>query len=115
MAYIDTQTNKIRNLLQLLFLAIDIEFAELPGNMLAQFKTARAELGEFKTLKTIDVEISPKNDKAFLHPDNHKNTNNRFKFFLYKKAEQLFQNNQLTVKEKINNRSLYASLIQAKD
>tara|TARA_R110000772_G_scaffold260826_1_gene379020 strand:- start:3486 stop:6317 length:2832 start_codon:yes stop_codon:yes gene_type:complete len=113
--YIDTQTNKIRNLLRLLFLAIDVEFAALTGNVLAQFQTGRAELGQCKALKTIDVEISPKNDKPFLHPDNHKNAHNRFEFFLYKKAEQLFQNNQLTVKESVNNRSLHADLIQAKD
>ena len=111
--YIDTQTNKIRKLVRQLFLAIDIEFADLTVNLREQFLSARTELRKFKTLKTINLDVTPKNDRAFLTPDDNKN--NRFEFFLYKKAEQLFQGNQLTVKESVNNRSLRADLIQAKD
>lgn len=40
---------------------------------------------------------------------------NRFEYFLYRKAEQLFHSNSLTVKESVNNRSLTSDLIQPKE
>lgn len=113
--YIDTQSSKIRKLIRQLFLVIDIEFIALANSLQEQFIAARTELETLRGLKTMNLEIAPKSDRAFLNLDDNKNAHNRFEFFLYKKAEQLFQNNQLTVKESVNNRSLNSDLIQAKD
>tara|TARA_R110001583_G_scaffold194762_2_gene366866 strand:+ start:232 stop:3063 length:2832 start_codon:yes stop_codon:yes gene_type:complete len=113
--YIDTQASKIRKLIRQLFLALDIEFIALASSLQEQFIAARTELEALKGLKTINLDITPKSDRVFLNIDDNKNAHNCFEFFLYKKAEQLFQNNQLTVKESVNNRSLSADLIQAKD
>jgi len=68
-----------------------------------------------KTIKTINIDVVPKSDREYLEGDNTKLIANRFEYFLYRKAEQLFHSNNLTVKESVNNRSLTSDLIQPKE
>ena len=87
----------------------------LKDELREQFTTAHVELGEFKTIKTFNLDVVPKNDREYLEGENIKLIANRFEYFLYRKAEQLFHSNSLTVKESVNNRSLTADLIQSKE
>jgi hypothetical protein len=46
--------------------------------------------------------VVPKSDREYFEGDNTKLIANRFEYFLYRKAEQLFHSNNLTVKESVN-------------
>jgi hypothetical protein len=113
--FIDKQSNKIKKLIRSLFLSIDIEFIHLKDELRDQYTTAHEELRTFKTIKTINVDVVPKSDRQYFDGDNTKLIANRFEYFLYRKAEQLFNNNHLTVKESVKNRSLASDLIQSKE
>jgi len=113
--FIDKQSSKIKKLIRSLFLSIDIEFIHLKDELREQYTTAHEELGAFKTIKTINIDVVPKSDREYLEGDNTKLIANRFEYFLYRKAEQLFHSNNLTVKESVNNRSLTSDLIQPKE
>ena len=113
--FIDKQSSKIKKLIRSLFLSIDIEFIHLKDELREQYTTAHEELGAFKTIKTINVDVVPKSDREYFEDDNTKLIANRFEYFLYRKAEQLFHSNNLTVKESVNNRSLTSDLIQPKE
>ncbi len=113
--FIDKQSSKIKKLIRSLFLSIDIEFIHLKDELREQYTTAHEELGAIKTIKTINIDVIPKSDREYFEGDNTKLIANRFEYFLYRKAEQLFQSNSLTVKESVNNRSLSSDLIQSKE
>lgn len=113
--FIDKQSSKIKKLIRSLFMSIDIEFIHLKGELREQYTTAHEELREFKTIKTINIDVVPKSDREYFEDDNNKLVANRFEYFLYRKAEQLFHSNTLTVKESVNNRSLASDLIQPKE
>lgn len=113
--FIDKQSSKIKKLIRSLFLSIDIEFIHLKDELREQYTTAHEELGAFKTIKTINIDVVPKSDREYFEGDNTKLIANRFEYFLYRKAEQLFHSNNLTVKESVNNRSLTSDLIQPKE
>jgi len=113
--FIDKQSSKIKKLIRSLFLSIDIEFIHLKDELREQYTTAHEELGAFKTIKTININVVPKSDREYFEGDNTKLIANRFEYFLYRKAEQLFHSNNLTVKESVNNRSLTSDLIQPKE
>ncbi|GAA62462.1 hypothetical protein P20311_0235 [Pseudoalteromonas sp. BSi20311] len=113
--FIDKQSSKIKKLIRSLFLSIDIEFIHLKDELREQYTTAHEELGAFKTIKTININVVPKSDREYFEGDNTKLIANRFEYFLYRKAEQLFHSNSLTVKESVNNRSLTSDLIQPKE
>lgn len=113
--FIDKQSSKIKKLIRSLFMSIDIEFIHLKDELREQFTTAHVELGEFKTIKTFNLDLVPKSEREYLEGDNAKLIANRFEYFLYRKAEQLFNSNSLTVKESVNNRSLTSDLIQLKE
>jgi TnpA family transposase len=113
--FIDKQSIKIKKLIRSLFLSIDIEFIHLKDELREQYTTAHKELGAFKTIKTINIDVVPKSDREYFEDDNTKLIANRFEYFLYRKAEQLFHSNNLTVKESVNNRSLTSDLIQPKE
>jgi len=113
--FIDKQSSKIKKLIRSLFMSIDIEFIHLKDELHEQYSTAHEEIGEFKTIKTINIDVVPKSEREYLEGDNAKLIANRFEYFLYRKAEQLFNSNSLTVKESVNNRSLTSDLIQLKE
>ena len=113
--FIDKQSSKIKKLLRSLFLSIDIEFIHLKDELREQYTSAHEELGAFKTIKTITLDVVPKSDREYFEGNNTKLITNRFEYFLYRKAEQLFHSNNLTVKESVNNRSLTSDLIQPKE
>jgi hypothetical protein len=113
--FIDKQSSKIKKIIRSLFLSIDIEFIHLKDELREQYNTAHEELGAFKTIKTINIDVVPKSDREYFEGDNTKLIANRFECFLYRKAEQLFHSNNLTVKESVNNRSLTSDLIQPKE
>ena len=113
--FIDKQSSKIKKLIRSLFMSIDIEFIHLKDELREQYTTAHEELGAFKTIKTINIDVVPKSDREYFEGDNTKLIANRFEYFLYRKAEQLFHSNNLTVKESVNNRSLTSDLIQPKE
>ncbi|MBH0063531.1 transposase [Pseudoalteromonas sp. NZS71] len=113
--FIDKQSSKIRKLIRSLFMSIDIEFIHLKDELREQYTTAHEELSEFKTIKTINIDVVPKSDREYFEGDNIKLNANRFEYFLYRKAEQLFHSNTMTVKESVNNRSLASDLIQPKE
>ncbi|MBU1468577.1 MAG: transposase [Gammaproteobacteria bacterium] len=96
-------------------MAIDIEFIHLKEELAEQYQITHLELAEFKTIKTTNLDVVPKSDRFYMEGDNTKKTANRFEYFLYRKAEQLFHSNALTVKESVNNRSLTSDLIQPKE
>ena len=102
-------------LLRSLFMAIDIEFIHLKDDLHNQYVTLRSELSECKAVRTINLDLVPKGDRGYLQGEVSKQIAIRFEYFLYRKAEQLFQNNSLTVKESVNNRSLSSDLIQPKE
>jgi TnpA family transposase len=113
--FIDKQSSKIKKLIRSLFMSIDIEFIHLKDELHEQYSTAHEEIGELKTIKTINIDVVPKSEREYLEGDNAKLIANRFEYFLYRKAEQLFNSNSLTVKESVNNRSLTSDLIQLKE
>jgi len=107
--FIDKQSSKIKKLIRSLFMSIDIEFIHLKDELREQYTTAHKELGTFKTIKTINLDVVPKSEREYFEGDKSKLIANRFEYFLYRKAEQLFNSNSLTVKESVNNRSLTVS------
>jgi TnpA family transposase len=113
--FIDKQSSKIKKLIRSLFMSIDIEFTHLKTELREQFTTFHLELSEFKGIKTINLDVAPKHDREYLEGKKTNLIANRFEYFLYRKAEQLFHSNSLTVKESVNNRSLASDLIQPKD
>jgi len=113
--FIDKQSSKIKKLIRSLFMSIDIEFIHLKDELREQYTTAHKELGTFKTIKTINIDVVPKNERKYFEGDKSKLIANRFEYFLYRKAEQLFNSNSLAVKESVNNRSLTSDLIQPKE
>jgi TnpA family transposase len=113
--FIDKQSSKIKKLIRSLFISIDIEFIHLKDELREQYTKAHEEIEEFKTIKTINIDVVPKSDREYFKGDNTKIIANRFEYFLYRKAEQLFNSNNLTVKESVNNRSLTSDLIQPKE
>jgi len=113
--FIDKQSSKIRKLIRSLFMSIDIEFIHLKDELHEQYVIAHSELSESKSIQTINLDVVPKHDREYLEGDNTKLIANRFEYFLYRKAEQLFHSNSLTVKESVNNRSLTSDLIQPKE
>ncbi|WP_275041157.1 MULTISPECIES: Tn3 family transposase [unclassified Pseudoalteromonas] len=113
--FIDKQSYKISKLIRSLFMAIDIEFIHLKDELHEQYVITYSELGVSKTIQTINLDVVPKSDRKYLEGEVTKKTANRFEYFLYRKAELLFQSNHLTVKESVNNRSLTSDLIQPKE
>jgi hypothetical protein len=113
--FIDKQSSKVSKLLRSLFMAIDIEFIHLKDDLHNQYVTLRSELSECKAVRTINLDLVPKGDRGYLQGEVSKQIAIRFEYFLYRKAEQLFQSNSLTVKESVNNRSLSSDLIQPKE
>lgn len=113
--FIDKQSSKIKKLIRSLFMSIDIEFIHLKDELHEQYVMAHSELSESKTIQTINLDVVPKHDREYLESENTKLIANRFEYFLYRKAEQLFNSNSLTVKESVNNRSLTSDLIQPKE
>ncbi len=113
--FIDKQSSKIKKLLRSLFMSIDIEFIHLKNELREQYTTAHLELSGCKTIKTINLDVVAKSDREYFDGDNTKLIANRFEYFLYRKAEQLFHSNNLTVRESVNNRSLTSDLIQPKE
>lgn len=113
--FIDKQSSKVSKLLRSLFMAIDIEFIHLKDDLHNQYVTLRSELSECKAVRTINLDLVPKGDREYLQGEVSKQIAIRFEYFLYRKAEQLFQSNSLTVKESVNNRSLSSDLIQPKE
>lgn len=113
--FIDKQSSKIKKLIRSLFMSIDIEFIHLKDELHEQYVMAHSELGESKAIKTINLDVVPKHDREYLEGEDTKLIANRFEYFLYRKAEQLFNSNSLTVKESVNNRSLTSDLIQSKE
>lgn len=113
--FIDKQSSKIKKLIRSLFMSIDIEFIHLKDELHEQYVMAHSELSESKTIQTINLDVVPKHDREYLEGENTKLIANRFEYFLYRKAEQLFNSNSLTVKESVNNRSLTSDLIQPKE
>ncbi|PSU41354.1 DDE transposase, partial [Photobacterium frigidiphilum] len=113
--FIDKQSYKIKKLLRSIFIAIDIEFNQLKEELAELYNVAHLELTTFNIIKTINLDVVPKSDGTYMEGDNTNKTANRFEYFLYRKAEQLFRSNLLTVKESVNNRSLASDLIQSKE
>jgi hypothetical protein len=113
--FIDKQSSKIKKIIRSLFLSIDIEFIHLKDELREQYTSAHEELGAFKIIKTINLDVVPTSDCECFEGDNTKLIANRFEYFLYRKAEQLFHSNNLTVKDSVNNRSLTSDLIQPKE
>lgn len=113
--FIDKQSSKIKKLIRSLFMSIDIEFIHLKDELREQYIKAHEELAVLKTIKTINLDVVSKSDREYIEGDNTKLITNRFEYFLYQKAEQLFHSNSLTVKESVNNRSLTSDLIQSKE
>tara|TARA_B110000467_G_scaffold58817_1_gene53733 strand:+ start:2390 stop:4429 length:2040 start_codon:yes stop_codon:yes gene_type:complete len=113
--FIDKQSSKINKLIRSLFMSIDIEFIHLKDELNEQYVMAHSELSELKAIQTINIDVVPKHDREYLEGENTKLIANRFEYFLYRKAEQLFHSNSLTVKESVNNRSLTSDLIQPKE
>ena len=113
--FIDKQSSKIKKLIRSLFMSIDIEFIHLKDELREQYINAHEELTVFKTINTINLDVVSKSEREYIEGDNTKLIANRFEYFLYRKAEQLFQSNSLTVKESVNNRSLTSDLIQPKE
>ncbi|WP_283709300.1 Tn3 family transposase [Pseudoalteromonas prydzensis] len=113
--FIDKQSSKIKKLIRSLFMSIDIEFIHLKDELHEQYVMAHSELSELKAIQTINIDVVPKHDREYLEGENTKLIANRFEYFLYRKAEQLFHSNSLTVKESVNNRSLTSDLIQPKE
>ena len=113
--FIDKQSSKINKLIRSLFMSIDIEFIHLKDELHEQYVMAHSELSELKAIQTINIDVVPKHDREYLEGENTKLIANRFEYFLYRKAEQLFHSNSLTVKESVNNRSLTSDLIQPKE
>jgi hypothetical protein len=113
--FIDKQSSKIKKIIRSLFLSIDIEFIHLKDELREQYTSAHEELEAFKIIKTINLDVVAKSDREYFEDDNTKLISNRFEYFLYRKAEQLFHSNNLTVKESVNNRSLTSDLIQPKE
>lgn len=54
-------------------------------------------------------------DRAYFKDKEPKKTSTRFEYFLYRKAEKLFNSNLLTIMESVNNRSLASDLIPIKE
>ncbi|SGZ15090.1 Transposase [Moritella viscosa] len=113
--FIDKQSSKIRKSIRSIFMSIDIEFIHLKDELAEQFILSHQELTKFSRIKTINVEVLPKSEQAYIGGDNARKVANRFEYFLYRKAEQLFHRNLLTVKESVNNRSLTSDLIPKKE
>jgi TnpA family transposase len=113
--FIDKQSSKVKKLIRSIFMAIDVEFIHLKEELAEQYQITHLEMTEFKTIKTINLDLVPKSDRLYMEGDNTKNTAYRFEYFLYRKAEQLFHSNALTVKESVNNRRLVSDLIQPKE
>lgn len=113
--FIDKQSSKIKKLIRSLFMSIDIEFIHLKDELREQYIKAHEELTAFKTIKTINLDVVSKSEREYIEGDNTKLIANRFEYFLYRKAEQLFHSNNLTVRESVNNRSLTSDLIQPKE
>lgn len=113
--FIDKKSSKIKKLIRSLFMSIDIEFIHLKDKLHEQYVMAHSELNESKAIKTLNLDVVPKHDREYLEGEYTQLIANRFEYFLYRKAEQLFQSNSLTVKESVNNRSLTSDLIQAKE
>jgi len=109
------KSSKIKKLIRSLFMSIDIEFIHLKDELHEQYVMAHSELSELKAIQTINIDVVPKHDREYLEGENTKLIANRFEYFLYRKAEQLFHSNSLTVKESVNNRSLTSDLIQPKE
>jgi len=113
--YIDKQANKVTRLLRSIFWAIDVEFTYLKTELNEQYKTAQIELLERKELTTINMRLVAKSERAYFKGDESKKKSTRFEYFLYRKAEKLFNSNSLTIKESVNNRSLASDLISANE
>ncbi len=113
--FIDKQSHKVKKLLRSIFMSIDIEFIHLRDELATQYKITHLELRENNTINTMNFDVVPKSDRSFMDGDNLKKIVNRFEYFLYRKAEQLFHSNVLTVKESISNRSLASDLIQVNE
>lgn len=113
--FIDKQSSKIRKSIRSIFMSIDIEFIHLKDELAEQFILSHQELTKFKRIKTVNVEILPKSEQAYMTGTSPRKVANSFEYFLYRKAEQLFHSNLLTVKESVNNRSLTSDLIPKKE
>ncbi len=113
--YIDKQSNKVTRLLRSIFWAIDVEFTHLKTDLNRQYIVAQQELLENKELATINLKLVTKSERAYLEDDDPKKASTRFEYFLYSKAEKLFNSNSLTIKESVNNRSLASDMIPIKE
>ncbi|WP_028865048.1 hypothetical protein [Psychromonas aquimarina] len=113
--FIDKQSSKVRKIIRSIFMSIDIEFIHLKDELAEQYELSHQELTKFKIIKTINLDVLPKSDRVCMEGENARQIANRFEYFLYRKAEQLFHSNLLTVKESVNNRSLVSDLIPKKE
>ncbi|MCP4988990.1 MAG: DUF4158 domain-containing protein [Colwellia sp.] len=78
--FIDKQSSKIKKLIRSLFMSIDIEFIHLKDELREQYTTAHVELGEFKSIKTINIDLVPKSDREYFEGGNTKLIANRFEY-----------------------------------
>lgn len=113
--FIDKKSIKVKGILRSLFLAIDIEFHRLSADWFKQFDVSQRELNSKKRIETANTDLISKLDKKFIEDPTTSSFACRFEFYLYRKAYQLLQSNQLSVSESINNRSLESDLIQPKE
>ena len=102
-------------LLRAIFLAIDVEFTHLKPELIEQYRSAQFELMEVKRLKTVNMKLVAKSERQYVKDKDQRKLSTRFEYFLYRKAEQLFRSNLLTVKESVNNRSLASDMIPGKE
>ena len=113
--YINDKSNKITTILRSIFTAVELEFDSLKKDLCKQYESARSELINQKSVKTINKGLLTKSDQVYLESTPDLNKEVCFEYHLYRKAERLFYHNMLTAKESITNRSLDSDLIPKKE
>lgn len=109
--YISRQSNKIKRLLRSIFQAIDVEFGVIKPELIEQFKSSLSEITENGSISTINRKLIRKSERQHVYDVEETKRTLRFEFYLYRKAAQLFESNQIYIVESERNRSLESDLI----
>ena len=107
--YIDSKIQQVTKTIRSIFLTVDLEYDHVSVPLAEQFKVAKRELTENKSIESINLDIVNKYELRFI--DEQDDPSPRFEYFLYRRAYQLFSKKSISVKNSINNKSLSSDLI----
>ncbi len=109
--YIDENITKVTKTLRSIFLTLDLEYEHVSLPLAEQFKITKYELLDNQKIESVNLDIVNKYELKFI--EDKENQSERFEYFLYRRAYQLFSRKTITVKDSINNKSLKSDLINS--